>query len=133
MLAGIDEVADDAVNGVNHEVDVDGGLDTVVAESLAHAGPDLQDNRCQTVRMREQTGRGRGRGRGTGLGEVKWETDGEVGDVVVVHDVEVDNVSAGSDHVVDLDIMMPQSATTTNPSVPLTLASALHPCLPASH
>jgi len=28
--------------------------------------------------------------------------DGEVGHVVVVHDVEVDNVSAGSDHVVDL-------------------------------
>eukprot|EP00961_Rhodomonas_salina_P211999 2862508-Rhodomonas_salina.1 len=39
-LTGIDEVADDAVDGANHKVHVDRGLNAVIAESLAHARAD---------------------------------------------------------------------------------------------
>ena len=64
---GVDEVGDGGVDGADHEVDVDGGGNAVVAEGLADHG-----------------------------------ADGEVGDVVVVHDVEVDDVGAGFEDVVDL-------------------------------
>ncbi len=40
-LTGIDEVADDAVNGVNHKVDIDGSSHAVVTQSLANARSDL--------------------------------------------------------------------------------------------
>ena len=65
--AGVDEVGDGGVDGADHEVDVDGGGNAVVAEGLADHG-----------------------------------ADGEVGHVVVVHDVEVDDVGAGLEDVVDL-------------------------------
>ena len=65
--AGVDEVGDGGVNGADHEVDVDGGGNTVVTEGLADHG-----------------------------------ADGQVGNVVVVHDVEVDDVGTGLEDVVDL-------------------------------
>ena len=65
--AGVDEVGDGGVNGADHEVDVDGGGNAVVAEGLADHG-----------------------------------ADGQVGNVVVVHDVEVDDVGTGLEDVVDL-------------------------------
>lgn len=38
----INEVSNDAVDGVNHEVDIDGSGDTVVAQCLANTGSDLE-------------------------------------------------------------------------------------------
>ena len=77
VLTSIDKVADDAVDGVDHEVDVDGGRHTVVAESLAHAGPDLQEKRvrqvvcecvCVCVRERERERGARGEETWHGIG-----------------------------------------------------------------
>mmetsp|Transcript_38520 Transcript_38520/g.90418 ORF Transcript_38520/g.90418 Transcript_38520/m.90418 type:complete len:291 (+) Transcript_38520:52-924(+) len=65
--AGRDEVGDDRVDRRNHEVNVDGRGDAVVAERLAH-----------------------------------HRADGEVRDVVVVHNVEVDHVRARREHRVNL-------------------------------
>jgi hypothetical protein len=64
---GVDEVGDGGIDGADHEVDVDGGGDAMVAEGLADHG-----------------------------------ADGEVGDVVVVHDVEMDDVGSGLEDVVNL-------------------------------
>jgi hypothetical protein len=55
------------VDGLHHQVHVDGGLDAPFAQRLAHQRPDRQ-----------------------------------VGDVVVVHHVEMDDVRAGGEHGLDL-------------------------------
>ena len=78
VLTSIDKVADDAVDGVDHEVDVDGGRHTVVAESLAHAGPDLQEKRvrqagCVCVRERERERERCKRGGNMAWDRVRWK------------------------------------------------------------
>ena len=65
--AGLGEVGDDPVHGLDHQVDVDGGGDPMLAQGLADQG-----------------------------------ADGQVGDIVVVHDVEVDDVRPGGEDVVHL-------------------------------
>ena len=65
--ARVGEVLDDAVDGRDHEVHVDGRRDAVLAQGRADHG-----------------------------------ADGQVRDVVVVHDVEVDDVRAGRERRVDL-------------------------------
>ncbi|MDT4859926.1 hypothetical protein FQZ97_944580 [compost metagenome] len=64
--AGLEEVADDAVDRLDHQVHVDRRGDAVLAQRRA-------DHRA----------------------------DGQVGHVVVVHHVEVDDVRPGGEHLVD--------------------------------
>jgi len=63
---GIDKVTDGGINGGNHQMNIDGGGNSVVTKGLAHHGP-----------------------------------NGQVGDVVVIHDVEMDNISTGFQNIVD--------------------------------
>lgn len=65
--ARLGEIADDAVDRRHHQVHVDGRLDTVVTQRLAHE-----------------------------------RADGEVGHVVVVHHVEVDDIRASRKHICHL-------------------------------
>ncbi|MNN56325.1 hypothetical protein D3C81_1712470 [compost metagenome] len=65
--AGLDEVADDPIDRLDHQVGVDRRADAVLAQGAA-------DHRA----------------------------DGQVGHVVVVHHVEVDDVGAGGENLVDL-------------------------------
>lgn len=63
---GINEVTNGGIDGGNHEMDIDGGGNSVVTKGLA-------DHR----------------------------SDGQVGDIVVVHDIEVNNIGSGLKHIVD--------------------------------
>ena len=70
------------------------------------------------------------------MGSGQMETNGEVGDIVVVHDVEVDNVSASGDHVIDLGVtIMSHSAirTTTTTTTTTTLVSVPVPVVALYH